>query len=190
MEFEIRKLDVEFTRELDPIPQVLMLVQHHMGDKGERHTFFDIHRYHLDVKGWAGVGYNFLIDFDGTIYEARGYHIGAHAGSRYNARSLGIGYRGDFDHHEMTPEQVEAGIKLNWYLAEKYDLTEDDILEHGDLPTSTSACAGKNFKLELIKTGVADLLMGDKKEKQIRDLETQVEHLQNKLDHIRWILEN
>jgi hypothetical protein len=71
-----------------------------------------IHRFHTQSRGWSDIGYNFLVDSVGTIYEgrwARDYlpgedhtgedlHgrgvIGAHAGG-FNTRSVGIALLGD-----------------------------------------------------------------------------------------------
>ncbi|MEU9605470.1 N-acetylmuramoyl-L-alanine amidase [Streptomyces sp. NPDC048057] len=48
-----------------------------------------IERTHL-AKGWAGVGYNFVIDQDGVVYEGRGWTLqGAHCPGR-NVSGLGV----------------------------------------------------------------------------------------------------
>lgn len=91
---KIIKKDLKWNGRLRPLPRVEKLVQHHMS-----HPSWDIdqvHKYHRDSNKWAGIGYNYWIGFDGTIYEARGMHIGAHAGPNWNARSLGIGYQETF----------------------------------------------------------------------------------------------
>ncbi|MEU6362306.1 peptidoglycan-binding protein [Streptomyces albidoflavus] len=48
-----------------------------------------IERTHLN-QGWAGVGYNFVIDQDGVIYEGRGWGLqGAHC-PNHNASAIGV----------------------------------------------------------------------------------------------------
>lgn len=48
-----------------------------------------IDRMHRD-RGWAGVGYSWIVDQDGTVYEGRGWTtIGAHA-TGHNASGIGV----------------------------------------------------------------------------------------------------
>jgi N-acetylmuramoyl-L-alanine amidase len=59
-----------------------------------------IFHYHRDVQGWNDIGYNFLVDRFGRIFEGREGGIdesvvGAQAGG-YNAVSTGVGSLGDF----------------------------------------------------------------------------------------------
>ncbi|GAB3213804.1 N-acetylmuramoyl-L-alanine amidase [Marinactinospora endophytica] len=57
-----------------------------------------IQAFHMDSNGWSDVGYNFLIDTDGKIYEGRGWLVvGAHA-TGHNTSGIGacfIGGNGD-----------------------------------------------------------------------------------------------
>lgn len=53
-----------------------------------------IQDFHMDTRGWADIGYNFLIRDDGTIYEGRGWLvIGAHAVG-HNTSGIGAAYIG------------------------------------------------------------------------------------------------
>ena len=46
--------------------------------------------YHMG-KGWADIGYNFLVDQNGVIWEGRGWGIkGSHAGPKANPCSVGV----------------------------------------------------------------------------------------------------
>jgi hypothetical protein len=59
-----------------------------------------IFTYHVDVRGWWDIGYNFAVDRFGRIWEARAGGIdepviGAQAGG-YNAESTGVAVLGDF----------------------------------------------------------------------------------------------
>jgi hypothetical protein len=59
-----------------------------------------IQNFHMDSNGWPDIGYNWLVDRNGTIYEGRIYNydaIGTHAANN-NTRSIGtcfIGRDGD-----------------------------------------------------------------------------------------------
>uniref|UniRef100_A0A8C4Y1X7 Peptidoglycan-recognition protein n=1 Tax=Gopherus evgoodei TaxID=1825980 RepID=A0A8C4Y1X7_9SAUR len=55
-----------------------------------------IQNYHMDSKGWADIGYNFLIGEDSRVYEGRGWStMGAHA-KNWNHKSLGFSFLGTF----------------------------------------------------------------------------------------------
>lgn len=54
-----------------------------------------IEEYHVRTKGWSGIGYNWLIDQDGRVYEGRGWgRHGAHAAG-VNSVSIGIAFMVD-----------------------------------------------------------------------------------------------
>lgn len=72
---------------------------HGRGDNAET-----IHRWHLE-RGWAGIGYHYVITEDGTLEHGRPeYWAGAHVKGN-NLGSVGICLIGD-DH--FTPEQFDA----------------------------------------------------------------------------------
>ena len=78
-------------------------------------------RYHRNSNGWSDIGYNFLVDRFGTIYEGRAGGIdqpviGAQA-QGYNAQSTGIANLGTFTSTEQTPEALNAMAALiRWKL--------------------------------------------------------------------------
>ncbi|MGI8844827.1 MAG: peptidoglycan recognition protein family protein, partial [Thermoleophilaceae bacterium] len=78
-------------------------------------------RYHRDSNGWNDIGYNFVVDRFGTIYEGRAGGIdrpviGAQA-QGYNAQSTGIANLGTFTDVGQTPEALSAVAKLiRWKL--------------------------------------------------------------------------
>ncbi len=153
----IKKPDLSWSSPLVPITSpIVKLVQHHMAHI--TWTIFDVHAFHRDSNGWKGVGYNYWIAFDGTIYEARGRNVGAHAGANWNGRSLGVGYQGNFETQQMTDAQVKSGAWLNAKLAQEEGLTVDDIIGHKDI--SATLCPGKNFRMAELRQETAKLLGG------------------------------
>lgn len=71
--------------------------------------------YHANTNGWGDIGYNFLIDPDGNIYEGRygGENVaGGHALPCYNYGSIGIALLGDYRYAEVSPAMEEALLSL------------------------------------------------------------------------------
>jgi hypothetical protein len=87
-----------------------------------------IYRYHTQSRGWSDVGYNFLVDRYGTIYEGR--HggidravIGAHAGG-FNTYTFGAALVGTFT--DATPPAAMR-TAMDALLAWKYDVHHVDV---------------------------------------------------------------
>jgi hypothetical protein len=79
-------------------------------------------RYHRNGNGWNDIGYNFLVDRYGTIFEGRAGGIaeaviGAQA-QGYNSTSTGIASLGTFSNDGQTPAGLAAIARLlSWKLA-------------------------------------------------------------------------
>ena len=77
--------------------------------------------YHRNSNGWDDVGYNFLVDRFGTIYEGRAGGadsavVGAQA-QGYNAQSTGIANMGTYTSVRQTPEAIRAVSRIiRWKL--------------------------------------------------------------------------
>jgi putative cell wall-binding protein len=83
-----------------------------------------IHAYHTQARGWCDIGYNFLVDRYGNIYEGRRGGIerqvrGAHAGTwAVNLYTTGISMMGDFETADLTPELKRSVVRLSaWRLS-------------------------------------------------------------------------
>lgn len=81
-----------------------------------------IQAYHMDGRGWDDIGYNFVVDRYGGIWEGRGGGaerpvVGAHA-SGFNSGSVGVMMLGDFSGAQPTSAAVHAaGTVTGWKLA-------------------------------------------------------------------------
>ncbi len=80
-----------------------------------------IQAYHMDVNGWDDIGYNFLVDRAGQIWEGRSGGIarnvvGAHVGG-FNTGSVGVAVIGDYRTAQPTSQSVGAVAQvLGWRL--------------------------------------------------------------------------
>lgn len=130
----------------------------------------DIYNYHAISRGWGDIGYNYIIDTNGTIYEGR-YGgeavVGAHAGPG-NRGSIGIAVLGNYNENELTPEALRA---LETIITEKSKLYGIDPLGEsyfrgkklpnifGHSAIMATSCPGKNITnlLPQLRKDVADL---------------------------------
>jgi hypothetical protein len=81
-----------------------------------------IQAYHMDANGWSDIGYNFLVDRFGGIWEGHGGGIdkaviGAHSGG-FNTGSTGVALIGDFRSAGPGNAALEATARIiGWKLA-------------------------------------------------------------------------
>ena len=98
-----------------------------------------IQLYHVKGNGWNDVGYNFLVDRFGTVYEGRygGVErnvVGAHA-EGFNTGSVGVAVLGEYSSLAVTPKARDSLARL---LAWRLDLA------HVDPATTQSYISGGN----------------------------------------------
>jgi hypothetical protein len=111
--------------------------------------------YHVEGNGWNDIGYNFLVDRYGTVYEGRGGGItrnvvGAHA-EGFNAGTVGVALIGNFMSATPPPAMQAALVKL---LAWRLDVAHVD-------PLSTVAyVSGGNLKYRPGRTVVLRAISG------------------------------
>lgn len=122
------------------------IVLHHVGAKGS-FTPEQIHAKHLK-KGWRGIGYNFYVRKDGTMYHGREENAAGGHTLDYNEVSIGICFEGNFEEETMTDAQKKSGQELLVYLTAKYPTAK--VVRHREL--NATACPGKLFPFADITT--------------------------------------
>ena len=95
----------------------------------------DIYIWHTKSKGWGDIGYNYIIDQQGNIYEGRfggEMVVGAHAG-RGNHGSIGIAILGNYQDEEPSEAVLTSLTALIKAKAEQYSIdTEGASLFRGE----------------------------------------------------------
>lgn len=95
---------------------------------------------------WADIGYHFLIDGAGRVFEGRHAEvIGAHAGGGNNMNNVGISLMGDFNKQQMTAPQRDSLVRLVTFLSIKYrrDPSANGFIESHSHYGDTD-CPGRN----------------------------------------------
>lgn len=94
-----------------------------------------IQRYHLDDKRWGDIGYHFLIDPLGRIYEGRSLQWqGAHAGNNeLNHHNIGVCLLGQYLREPPPAEQLKALDRLVDALRTRYKIPVAKVAGHLEL---------------------------------------------------------
>ena len=109
-------------------------------------TLLEVQRLHREDRAWADVGYHFMVDKDGTIYQGRDLTArGAHTAG-YNTGSAGLCLLGDFRDEAPPPAQMQAGIALTQWLAYRLRLTH--LAGHGQF-NGWTVCPGSQVSSQL-----------------------------------------
>ncbi len=99
-----------------------------------------IANYHVNHKGWADIGYHYLIGRDGRVYEGRPVaKQGAHTGGN-NERNLGISVVGDFMKALPNDRQMDALKSFLGDQMSRYGVRRDRLYGHRDL--GNTLCPG------------------------------------------------
>ncbi|MBK6901400.1 MAG: N-acetylmuramoyl-L-alanine amidase [Saprospirales bacterium] len=162
----------------DPTPQptsVTHLIVHHSAGGNTSSDWAAVVRsiwdYHVNSNGWDDIGYNWLIDPNGVLYEGRGNDLqGAHF-CGYNVGTMGVCMMGTYTSVPPTPESFD---KLKQLLAWKCcdrDIDPEDFNFHpnsglnlfnisGHQDGCSTACPGDSIyaRLPVLRTDVKDFI--------------------------------
>jgi hypothetical protein len=117
-----------------------------------------IQQYHQGERGWADIGYHYLIGPDGLVYEGRDVAlIGSHCGGVVpagvkrvfaNTGSIGLNLIGNFDEEKPTAIALDSMSRLVGYLMSRFEIKPDQIFGHFQAWTEPpKTCPG----IELVK---------------------------------------
>lgn len=170
---------------VDTSPQLTdpthIIVHHSAGSNADDLNFSEVVNFiwdlHVNTNGWDDIGYNWLIDRNGVLYEGRpDDYQGAHF-SCINENTVGICLLGNFSSTLPTEDAIGTLIDLIAYeatvhdidvLSESYHLTGDfnlvNVAGHRDSAGSSNSCSGTACPgnafypmLDSIRAQVADL---------------------------------
>ena len=106
-------------------PQVRQIIIHHTAQnlKGNRRSGVEqmraLYEYHAVQRGWGDIGYHYVIDEGGRIYEGRSGGkgvVGAHAYC-HNVGTIGVAMMGNFNEDKPSQRQVQdRGTNVAWGL--------------------------------------------------------------------------
>jgi len=153
-------------------PNVKKVVIHNTGEnvltrnskRSPKEIMRAIYYYHTITKGWGDIGYNYVIDKNGNIYEGRAggpKAVGAHV-AYHNIGTIGISLMGNFEQEEPTFAQLKVLAILLADHADRFkiDLTgtseflgiiSPNVTGHSSVAREGygTSCPGKNLRDKL-----------------------------------------
>jgi hypothetical protein len=137
---------------LDSMGRVDKVTIHHSGGPTEFHGLSSwqvaaeirkIQRYHQREKRWADIGYHYLIDPDGRVWQGRPVkYQGAHAGGAANYGNVGLVLLGDYSRRDITPAQGRSLSVLVARLCAYFGVPPERVYTHGEIRGGTTDCPG------------------------------------------------
>ena len=104
----------------------------------------EIQLKHLKDKGYADIGYHFVIDATGEMFEGRPLNVrGAHVGG-FNTGCVGICLLGNFEEVAPAPVQLISLEALVTALKNNFGITH--LAGHRDFQPTETVCPGKGLE--------------------------------------------
>lgn len=151
---EIYEVKLEFNGNLRVRRSTRRIIIHHSASPDV--SAETIHSWHLG-RGWAGIGYHYVIRSDGKIERGRPENtLGAHAGKEGNPDSIGICLLGNFSETVPTEQQLQSLIWLIRDIKSRYG----NLAIQGHREIMQTACPGDNFPWDEVNR----MLKGEEKQ--------------------------
>ncbi|EDM26249.1 prophage LambdaCh01, N-acetylmuramoyl-L-alanine amidase [Lentisphaera araneosa HTCC2155] len=139
---------------VNPMGHIAKITVHHTTAPKNLAKMSDIQYLNIIEKshqerGYASIGYHYVIGRDGTIYQGRPVkYQGAHV-SGANSNNIGVSLIGDFNKKLPNSSQLKALETMLGYLRKKYQLPATKVYGHKHL--GKSQCPGIQLEKWLIK---------------------------------------
>lgn len=138
----------EYDTDLREAYQTLVVHHSSLYETDDLNTVRAIQNLHMDDRGWADIGYHFLIGQNGSVYEGRRLAVRGTHTEGYNTGSLGLCLLGNLQVDSPTKPQLDAAQSMINWLAVRLRLTH--LAGHRDFNDIT-VCPGDNL-YELLGT--------------------------------------
>ena len=146
-----------------PLETIRHLIIHHTGVPASVGPDV-IAGYHVTDLNWPGIGYHFVVDAVGQVYQTNALTTAAYHARQFNGSGVGIALLGNFTHAVPPPAQLDGAAELCAWLVRGLDLPLDAVRGHRELIAVT--CPGEYWLQgpcwkESLLARVAGLLRGE-----------------------------
>lgn len=137
---------------INPMNGIRKLTIHHEGSRtinftGQRDTALHldkVRKSHVNGNGWADIGYHYIVDRAGRVWEGRPIRYqGAHVRNN-NEHNIGVMTLGNFDNQSPTQQQLNALFDTVKRLKRQHNIPAGDIKSHQEI--NATACPGRNLQ--------------------------------------------
>ncbi len=144
--------------EINPMNGVRKITVHHDGISGAlgssegaaKGRLESVRQGHVSGRGWADIGYHYVIDPAGRVWEARSIRFqGAHVKDN-NENNMGVMVMGNFDQQRPTPQALAALDRFVAGSARQYGIPVSRIYTHQEI--NPTACPGRNLQAYMKQT--------------------------------------
>lgn len=136
------------------IKNVTDITLHHAASSNNA-TAFDFAKHHIQNKGWVGIGYHFVIDRSGNIFQTNFVDRTSFHNGYNNSKAIGICMVGNMDLEPVSNLQLSSVLWLvNKLKRENKNIK--NLVGHGEYIKGRTACPGKMTPIEYLrkKTGL------------------------------------
>lgn len=131
-------------------------IHHSLTSDNQTMDYAGFWRHHVEVRGWADIGYHYVIEaIESRYYIIKGRldtQVGAHT-KGHNTDNVGICLAGNFDLAPPPAAQWDKAVALVRSLLQLYRLTPGDVFGHREWLRGY-ACPGKYFDLAAFRAAV------------------------------------
>jgi len=138
------------------------IVLHTVAVRGEA-TVEAVRDYHVRVNGWRDIGYHWLVQRDGDVFQGRAEaEAGAHTSGAND--TVGVVFAGDGDSQPWTQAQWRTGLRLLAEVCRRYGFSAEDVCGHREAPARLRAaptaktCPGRLVDLDEVRAELARVL--------------------------------
>jgi hypothetical protein len=124
--------------------QITHLCIHHSATAGSI-PLENVAKFHVEDRGWPGIGYHFYVKPDGAIYQTNRLETVSYHVSNNNDYSVGVCVSGDFTYAPPPDKQIDVAARLVAWLMQELSVPEQNILGHKEFPDSDTSCPGETW---------------------------------------------
>jgi tetratricopeptide (TPR) repeat protein len=140
-----------FVSRVDPMGKISRITVHHTGGP----TFWGhsaaesaneirkIQRVHQSEKQWADIGYHYIIDRVGRVWQGRPLvYQGAHAKGDANRGNIGVVILGNYMQQDLNTAQLRALRNVVGWLCDRFQIPPQRVYTHCEIRHGTTECPG------------------------------------------------